>query len=140
MFSFVIFSRHVSFYSNCLFLEIGSVIMFTEVEFSANSFTFNDTGEFEFQRSCVYFLWLSALIEIENNRSEFHTYVNGKIFTKIVKHNYEQEPVVFSSYSSRTKWYCMGSDCLNLHRCTWWHLRTSQLSKTKQIGELNWKK
>lgn len=45
--------------------------MFTGVEFSANLSTFNDSGKFEFQRSGVYFLWLSALIKIENNRSDF---------------------------------------------------------------------
>ncbi|CAC5421386.1 unnamed protein product [Mytilus coruscus] len=79
-----------AFVSTDLYLEIGSVIMFTDVEFSveiANLSTFNDTGKFECEGGGLYIV--SVSIEIKHYQGEFHIYVNGKVFSKPVKHSYD---------------------------------------------------
>ncbi|CAC5421383.1 unnamed protein product [Mytilus coruscus] len=69
-------------------LGVGSVVKFSDVKFSVGIGTlssFKNTGKFVCEKSGLYIV--SASMDMNYDNSEFHIYVNGKIFTKSSKHN-----------------------------------------------------
>lgn len=69
--------------STSVSLSVGSVVKFSNIKFSSgvgDLSTFKSTGKFKCEKSGLYIV--SVSIEMDLNGSQFHIFVNGKIFTK----------------------------------------------------------
>lgn len=69
-----------------MYLSVGSVVKFSDVKFSegmGDLSTFKSTGKFKCGKRGLYIV--SVTIMFNNNGSEFHIYLNGKVFTKNYK-------------------------------------------------------
>ncbi|CAG2190469.1 unnamed protein product [Mytilus edulis] len=72
-------------------LSVGSVVKFTDVKFSAGMgdlSTFKSTGQFKCgKRGFLYIVSVTIMFNI--NDSEFHIYLNGKVFTTNYKRQHD---------------------------------------------------
>lgn len=73
--------------STSVLMSVGSVVKFSDIKFSSgvgDLSTFKSTGKFKCEKSGLYIV--SVSIEMDYNGSQFHIFVNGKIFSKTSKY------------------------------------------------------